>query len=235
MTDLGEAEQYDQREKDVNLRLILLAYQKKKREDERRQRESKRKPKKKARPTKRKHIERQSEDEMPVKRKKTDEVSEDERDEEMIDEDIDISDEEEKTSTDYLNEVRTEEESRIDQMIEQRRAEEGEQKDMLLDFCRNGLVSSCSIIDREIGYDGSFGTMIGNDPLANRLLKYKIYSSASVRSYVSVLKDYGIFGYVALKFIEARPGIISDLWSMFKLDPDFGLETKKKADDTTPP
>lgn len=122
----------------------------------------------------------------------------------------------------YYKEAQLQEQSRIDKMIEEKRHREREQKDILLEYAHRGLVSGCTIVDTEIGYDGSFGKVIEQDPLALKLLKHKITYSEDSKYYYEAVASYGLWTYVGIKYIETRPGLLGGMFEQLLCGSIFG-------------
>lgn len=220
---------------DINYRLILLAKQKKDRAEQRNKEALKKKPKNhKARVTgKRKRSSTHANQPAPKKttRAQSDlSASEDDRPEEEIERDelpdegtSNDGDDDDRPEVDqYYKEAQLEEQSRIDKMIEEKRQREREQKDILLEYAHRGLVSGCTIVDTEIGYDGSFGKVIEQDPLALKLLKHKITYSDDSKYYYEAVASYGLWTYVGMKYIETRPGLLGGLFDTIMNSEFFG-------------
>lgn len=212
-------------ERDINYRLVLLEKQKKDRAEEKAKEKSKGKRKsnlKKRKPTRKpaKHTAKRS--------KPNDDESEEEEggSPKENDESSSSSDAEENdTTVGYYQQAQEEEQARIDQLINRKREEEIEKKDILLHYAHKGLVTGCTIVDREIGYDGSFGEVMANDEFAMRLLKHQINSTEAVKKYYSAVASWGLCAYVGMKYIETRPGLLGGLFQSFMSSPDSVIYT----------
>lgn len=139
--------------------------------------------------------------------------------------------EENDTTVGYYQQAQEEEQARIDQLINRKREEEIEKKDILLHYAHKGLVTGCTIVDREIGYDGSFGEVMANDEFAMRLLKHQINSTEAVKKYYSAVASWGLCAYVGMKYIETRPGLLGGLFQSFMSSPDTVIYTHEAREE----
>lgn len=219
-------------ERDINYRLVLLEKQKKDRAEEKAKEKSKGKRKtslKKRKPT-RKPVKRATKRSKPNEDdesgKEVDETPE-ENDESSSSSDTEEND----TTVGYYQQAQEEEQARIDQLINRKREEEIEKKDILLHYAHKGLVTGCTIVDREIGYDGSFGEVMANDEFAMRLLKHQINSTEAVKKYYSAVASWGLCAYVGMKYIETRPGLLGGLFQSFMSSPDTVIYTHEAREE----
>jgi hypothetical protein len=209
-----ESDELNLREKDINYRLVLIEKQKRDREQE--------KGKAKKAAVKRPRSKTTTRSSKKKKQESSEECVEDDRPESEIEEDEDDG-----QVTSYLDQAQREEQSRIDQLIVQKRQDEAERKDILLEYAHRGLVTGCTIVDREFGYDGSFGEVISQDPLAAKLLKHKIYCSDSSKRYYSMVTSYGLWAYIGMKYIETHPGLLGGLFENILASPENLLPPEK--------
>ena len=235
---------------DINYRLVLLAKQKRDRAEEREKKNNASRRSSTARKTKRKRLPAKRKSSPPRKRSKNSRIPEDEerdtgdafadsaaeeddRPEEEIDRDhcsrLDESyssrDSDDERIDHFYKDAQQEEQSRIDKMIEEKRRGEEEQKDILLEYAHRGLVSGCTIIDREVGYDGAFGDVIAQDPLALKLLKHTVVGSQNSRYYYKMVSSYGLWAYLGMKYVETRPGLLGNMFASFFVEEPAEIST----------